>query len=310
MDFKDYYKILGVKKNASVEEIKKSYRKLAVKYHPDKNPNNKEAEEKFKEITEANEILRDTEKRKKYDEIGDDYRQYQQNGGKQGFDGFNQKNRSGNNKYQHSGGDQFNEDQFADFFSTIFGGRSGGNAQNRQRAYNGQDYTTQVRLTFEEAYNGAHRQLQLEEQKIEIKIKPGVKDGQVLRLKGKGSKGINGGLDGNLFITVHVALHPYFIRKENDLYCKIDLDLYTAILGGQTILKTLRSQVKMIISKETENGKVMRLKGMGMPIYDKDKEFGDLYATVNILMPKNLSDKEIELFKELSTLKNTQYAES
>ncbi|MEJ7828942.1 MAG: J domain-containing protein [Segetibacter sp.] len=307
MDFKDYYKILGVSKTATEDEIKKAYRKLAVTYHPDKNPNNKAVEEKFKEINEANEVISDPEKRKKYDELGEDWKHYQQSGGKQGFDGF--KHGNGGNHHQYSQGEQFNDQNFSDFFETIFGERFGG-SQSKQHSYKGQDYKAKLDISLEEAYSGTTRQLTLEVQKLEMKIKPGVKHGQVLRLKGKGSKGTNGGEDGDLYITVYVADHPHYKREGDDLYADIELDLYTAILGGQTLIKTLRNAVKMNITKETENGKMLRLKGMGMPKYGKENEYGDLYAAVNIIMPKNLSSKEVDLFRELSTIKNMSHAEA
>ncbi len=301
MNFKDYYKILGVAKTASEDEIKKAYRKLAVKYHPDKNPDNKPAEEKFKEANEANEVLSDPDKRKQYDKLADDWKNYQQQGGKQGFDGFKQGNRGYGYTNQQGANDQNSDDSFADFFSSVFGnGFSGG--QGRQRTSKGQDYNAQTQITLEEAFTGTTRQLQLDDTKLEMKLKPGVANGQVLRLKGKGSKGRNGGADGDLYITIHVAEHPIFNRKDDDLYCNITVDLYTAILGGQSLITTLRRQLKINIAPETDNGKVLRLKGMGMPRYDNATEHGDLYATINIKMPKNLSVKEIELFKDLSTI--------
>lgn len=301
MDFKDYYKILGVTKAADDDDIKKAYRKLALKYHPDKNPDNKPAEEKFKEVNEANEVLSNTEKRKQYDMLANDWKNYQQQGGKQGFDGFKQGNRSYGNTSQRGTNNDFGDDSFADFFSSVFG--NGFNSgQARQRTNKGQDYNAQAQITLEEAFTGTTRQLQLDDTKLEMKLKSGVANGQVLRLKGKGGKGSNGGTDGDLYITIHVLEHAIFKRKENDLYCNISVDLYTAILGGQSLVTTLRSQLKINILPETDNGKVLRLKGMGMPRYDNATEHGDLYATINIKMPKNLSVKEIELFKDLSTI--------
>lgn len=312
MDFKDYYKILGVAKTATADEIKKAYRKLAVKYHPDKNPNDKSAEEKFKEISEANEVLGNAEKRKKYGELGENW-QYHQQSGQPGGQGQSQD--SDWSKWTNKGGGsqsgkQFHEDDFSDFFENIFGGRFAGGQQGRQRTFKGQDHNAEMQVSLEEAYSGTTRQLQLDKQKLQLKIKPGIKDGQVLRLKGKGGKGMNGGPDGDLYITVHVSEHPHYKRKEDDLYCDITVDLYTAILGGQTLVRTLRNPIKITVSKETDNGKVLRLKGMGMPRYDKDNEYGDMYAKVNIRLPKNLTPKEIELFNELSTIKNISHAEA
>lgn len=313
MDFKDYYKILGIDKTATADEIKKAYRKLAIKYHPDKNPNDKSSEEKFKEINEANEVLGDVEKRKKYDELGENWKYYQQSGQQGGqkqaqdFDWSKWANKEGGS-YQSGG--QFQEGDFSDFFSTIFGESFAGSRQDRQRTFKGQDFNAEMQISLEEAYSGTTRQLELDNQKLQLKTKPGIKDGQLLRLKGKGGKGLNGGPDGNLYISVHVSEHPHFKRKDDDLYCDIEVDLYTAILGGQTLIRTLRNPIKMTINKETDNGKVLRLKGMGMPKYGKENEFGDLYAKVNVKLPKNISEKEMELFKVLSNIKQTSHAET
>jgi curved DNA-binding protein len=307
MDFKDYYKILGIAKTASADEVKKAYRKLAIKYHPDKNPNDKTAEEKFKEISEANEVLKDEKKRKEYDGLAEDYKNYQQSGGKQGFDGFSQGNRNqGNQRYQSRGNanQSYDEESFADFFSNLFGGQAGNTQGRKQQPSKGQDFNAEMEVSLEEAYMGTTRQVQLETQKLAMKIKPGVTEGQVLRLKGKGEKGENGAADGDLMITVHVAEHPIFKRKEHDLYCSIEIDLYTAILGGKTEIKTLKGKINISITKETVNGKVVRLKKMGMPIFNKPEEFGDLYATIAIKMPINLSEKEFELFNQLALLQN------
>ncbi len=304
MDFKDYYKILDIPKTASADEVKKAYRKLAVKYHPDKNKDDKAAEEKFKEVNEAHEILKDETKRKEYDSLAEDYRNYEKSGGKQGFDGYSQSSRNQGSSYQNRGysGQQFDEDSFADFFSNMFGGRGNGNGQSRQQSYKGQDFTATMELSLEEAFAGTSRQIQLETQKLAMKIKPGVKEGQVLRLKGKGSKGTNGGPDGDLLITVKVKENAIFKRKEDDLYCSINVDLFTAILGGKSEIKTLKGKINITIPKKTPNGKEVRLKKMGMPVFNKPEEFGDLYATINIQMPTDLSDKELELFNELALL--------
>jgi len=298
MDYKDYYKILGVAKTATADEIKKAYRKLAFKYHPDKNLNNRQAVEKFKEANEANEVLSDVSKRKKYDELGENWNRPQA-----------QPNAGYGNPNQNRGygsGSEFNEGSFSDFFENIFGSRG----QREPVKSKGQDYNTQVTISLEESCSGTTRQLQLETQKLEIKIKPGVKSAQVLRLKGKGGRGANGGEDGDIYITVQMAEHPLYKRKEDDLYCDINVDLYTAVLGGQIVINTLRNPIKMNITAETENGKILRLKGMGMPKYGKENEFGDLYAKVSITLPNKLSPKEIELFKELLTLKTKPYAEA
>lgn len=304
MDFKDYYKILGISKTATADDVKKAYRKLAIKYHPDKNKDDKASEERFKEVNEANEILKDEKKRKEYDNLANDYRNYQQAGGKQGFDGFKQNSRSQGNPQYRSGGNagtDFGGDSFADFFSNMFGGQGTG-SQRRQQPTKGQDYTAEMEISLEEAYAGTTRQVQLENQKLALKIKPGVTQGQVLRIKGKGAKGRNGALDGDLIITVNVSDNTLFKQKNNDLYSTIDVDLYTAILGGKTEIKTLKGKITIAITKETHNGKVVRLKKMGMPVFNSPDEFGDFYATINIIIPTKLSEKEIELFNQLAIL--------
>lgn len=306
MDFKDYYKILGVTKSSTIDEIKKTYRKLAIKYHPDKNLNDKSAEEKFKEINEANNVLGDPVKRKKYDELADNWKHEQQTGQQwQGFNSSQQKNKSGENYNANNSREQFTENEFSDFFENIFGGSFKRGQQNQQKPLKGEDYQAEIQMSLEESYSGTARQLDLDKQKLQLKIKPGVKDGQILRLKGKGGKGVNGAPDGDILLTVHIPNHPHYKRQADDLYCDIIVDLYTAILGGQTFIKTLRSPIKINITKGTENGKVVRLKGMGMPKYAIENEFGDLYAKVIIKLPTNLSLKETELFNELLTIKNT-----
>ena len=305
MEYKDYYKILGVERKASADEIKKAYRKLAVKYHPDKNPNNKAAEEKFKEMNEANDVLSDPEKRKKYDELGENWNQYQQQGGRQGdFDWSKWQNTGGGQRKTYSSDEDIfgNEGDFSDFFSNIFGGTQarGGRTQQPRK---GNDFEAELNISLEEAYTGTTRQLETDGEKLQIKIKPGVKEGQTLRLKGKGGQGMNNGLRGDVFLKVHVEVHPHFERKDDDLYCDIPVELYTAVLGGKALIRTLKGNIRIDIAKETESGKTLRLKGMGMPKFGKENEFGDLYAKVKITIPKNLSKEEIELFEKLSKIK-------
>jgi curved DNA-binding protein len=299
MDFKDYYKILGVSKTATADEIKKAYRKLAIKYHPDKNPDDKSAEEKFKEINEANEVLTDPEKRKKYDELGENWKNYQHT------NQYRNTENSSNNKRS-----QFSAGEFSDFFENIFGQSFAGSERNNSRAFKGQDFTAEMEISLEESYQGSERRLELSDQTLQLRTKPGIKDKQVFRLKGKGGKGINGGPDGDLYITVHVSEHSHYKRKEDDLYCDIPVDLYASLLGGEVLIKTLKGPIKITIQKETQNGKVLRLKGMGMPKYGKVNEFGDLYAKVNVQLPKHLSDKEIDLFKQLSTIRENTHVKT
>lgn len=313
MDFKDYYKVLGVERTATPEEIRKAYRKLALKYHPDKNPNDRSAEEKFKEVNEANEVLGDPEKRKKYDELGESWRDYQQTGKTggqgEGFDWSKWTGREGG-YHTYTTGEPAGEEDFSEFFENLFGGGFRGGSRGGRMAYPGQDYRADIEISLEEAYHGTTRQLQLEDQTLRIKIKPGIADGQLLRLKGKGGKGANGGKDGDLYLTVHVAKHPYFKRKGDDLYCDVSLDLYTALLGGEANIRTLRNPTKATIARETPNGKILRLKGMGMPVYGRLNAYGDLYAKVNIKLPSDLSAREQELFSELSAIHRRSRAQT
>jgi curved DNA-binding protein len=312
MNFKDYYKILGIERTASADDIRKAYRKLAVKYHPDKNQDNKAAEEKFKEINEANEVLGDPAKRKKYDELGENWQHSQQRGeASQDFDWSKYRNTgTGRRQYTNTSGDDMfgGEGQFSDFFENIFGG-SGYSGKNKGPS-KGHNYEAELQLSLEEAYSGTSRLLELETEKLQVKIKPGVKEGQVLRLKEKGGPGAGGAKRGDIYITVHVTPHPHYERKENDVYSDVPVDLYTCVLGGKSLIRTLKGAIKIDIPKETENGKTLRLKGLGMPVFDKPGEFGDMYAKVKILLPKDLSEKEIQLFKELENIKNTKHSET
>ena len=312
MEFKDYYKILGVERKVSADEIKNAYRKLAVKYHPDKNPNNKAAEEKFKEMNEAYEVLGNEEKRKKYDELGENWNQYQQQGGKEGnFDWSRwQQTGGGQRKTYSSGEDMFGEGgDFSDFFSNIFGGsqRKGGRTQQPRK---GNDFEAELSISLEEAFNGTARQLETEGEKLQIKIKPGVKEGQILRLRGKGGQGISNGPRGDVFIKVHIDHHPHYERKMDDLYCDIPVELYTAVLGGKALIRTLKGNIRIDITQGTDSGKVLRLKGMGMPKFGVEMEYGDLYAKIQIVLPKDLTREETELFQKLLSIRTQKQTQS
>lgn len=314
MDYKDYYKVLGVDKEASQDEIKKAYRKLAIKYHPDKNKDNAEAENKFKEINEANEVLSDKEKRKKYDELGENWKYYQQSGGAdQGFDWSQYANQGGSSQRQYSyggdpGGGFGDAGGFSDFFETLFGQGFGG-AQTRGRSsrrtakMKGADVSAEMSITLEDSYKGAEKYFDLDGESIKLKIKPGITNGQTLKLTGKGNPGYNGGPNGDLLLKIHVLNDPMFERKGNDLYSDLRVGLYLAILGGKAPLKTFKGTINVNIPKESQNGKVLRLQGMGMPVYGKANSYGDLYAKIYIETPVNLTEKELSLFKELSELR-------
>jgi len=319
MDYKDYYKILGVSKKASQDEIKKAYRKLAVKYHPDKNQNDKKAEERFKEISEAYEVLKDPEKRKRYDELGANWKHYQHQGAG-GFNGGPFGGRGGTRvEFEGDLGDMFGGGGFSDFFNSFFGGFAGGGAGHSQfrggggspfggaYAAKGQDLQAEMSISLEEAYEGVTKILNVNGNQLRLKIKPGIRDGQTLRLKGKGGPG-PGGAAGDLYLKVNIHKHTSFERKGDDLYVDLPVDLYTAVLGGKANVQTLKGAVNVNIAKGTENGKTLRLKGLGMPKYENNKVSGNLYAKVNVRIPKNLSEEEIKLFKQLQQIRKNEHS--
>jgi len=307
MDYKDYYKILGVAKTASQAEIKKAYRALAKKYHPDKNKGDKTAEEKFKDVSEAYEVLGDEEKRKQYDQLGSNWRQYQNAGG--GFGGRQQ-------QYGGQGGfGGFDSDMFgggfSDFFQQFFGGGGGGSfgQQGGRRGHGpskGQDYEAEMEITLQEAYQGTSRLINLHNQQLRITTKPGVADGQVLRIKGKGAPAAAGGTPGDLYIKVFVKPDPNFERQGSDIYTSLPLDMYTAILGGDAHVRTLSGQLKLKIPAGTQNGKTLRLRGKGMPVYGKPDQHGDLYVKINVELPTHLSDEERDLLQKLRSLQQAK----
>jgi curved DNA-binding protein len=313
MDYKDYYNILGVDKSASAAEIKKAYRKLALKYHPDKTKGDKASEEKFKEANEANEVLSDPAKRKKYDELGSNYQNYQQSGNQdQGFDWSQYANTGGGGQrsqsYSGDFEDFFGGSGYSDFFESLFGGGLGGSQKKRRGGsslqVHGQDYQAEMDITLEEAYKGTTRVFKHNTESIKLNIKPGIPEGHVLKIPGKGGAGRGGGQAGDLLIKINILKHNIFERKGDDLYANFPVDLYTAVLGGKAEFKTLKGVIKINIAKESEFGKTLRLNKLGMPHYGKPNEFGDLYLKLDIQIPKNLSAKEINLFKELQKNRN------
>lgn len=304
MEYKDYYKVLGVGRSATQDEIKKAFRKLAVKYHPDKNPGDKAAEEKFKEITEAYEVLGKEDSRKKYDELGANWKQYENAGfgGRGGFQGF--------------GGQGFGASGFSDFFDMFFGGQGGrggfdfgniggfgnfGGRRGRSRAMKGQDMSASLNLTLREAYFGSQRLINIGSQTIKVSIKPGVKDGQTLRVKGKGNPGINGGENGDLLMKINIAKDSEYQRDDDDLIKNINVDVYTAILGGKIAVETMKGTVNVPIKPQTQNNSVLRLKGLGMPHYGQEGE-GVLLLKVQLSLPEKFSEKELELIRQAEML--------
>ncbi|MFY0252472.1 DnaJ C-terminal domain-containing protein [Chitinophaga sp. 30R24] len=314
MDVKDYYKVLGIEKTATAEQIKKAYRKLAVKYHPDKNPDDKAAEDKFKEINEAYEVLSDEEKRKKYDQFGENYKYYEQHGGRpEDFD-WSQYGGGQGHTYSYGGSyeDIFGgggEGHFSDFFEQLFGGRfSGGSRRQQQGPGRGRDVQATMEVSLEDAYTGATRQVEVGGSRLNIKLKPGLYEGQVIRLKGKGHPGRKGGENGDLLISIQLAPHPQYELKGQDIYTDLAVSLYTAVLGGKLTVNTPGASLNMNIPAGTDSGKVFRLKGKGMPAYDNKGVAGDLYIKAIVHIPTNLSEEEMNLFRQLSQLNENGHA--
>ncbi len=293
MAFTDYYKILEVPKDASPEDIKKAYRKLARKYHPDLNPKDKEANKRFQFINEANEVLSDPEKRKKYDKYGEDWAHADQ------FEKARQSQRSTRQQTEDPFAGDFGSGEYSDFFEQMFGAGS----RTRSAKFRGQDYQAELHLSLRDAAKTHQQTLTVNGNNIRITIPAGVEDGQVIKLRDHGGPGANGGPNGDLYITFVVEPDPVFKRSGNDLYTTIPLDLYTAVLGGEVMVETLDGKIKLKVKPETQNGIRTRLKGKGFPIYKKEGSSGDLYITYNILIPQNLTHKQKELFTELSKLK-------
>jgi curved DNA-binding protein len=297
MAYINYYKILGVEKSATENDIKKAYRKMARKYHPDLNPNDKEAETKFKQINEANEVLSHPENRKKYDEYGKDWKHAED------FEKAKQQQQSQNPFQQQSGGN-YSESDYSDFFESMFGGRRASSRGGSGVGFRGQDYNAELHLDLREVFTTTKRTLTVNGKNIRLTIPAGVKNGQQIKIKGQGGEGINGGPKGDLYIKFSIANSTEFKRNRNDLYKTVDLDLYSAMLGGELTVETLDSKVKLKVKPETQNGTKVKLKGKGFPVYKKEGEFGDLYITYNLKLPTQLSTKEKELFNELQNLRS------
>jgi len=292
MNYIDYYKVLGISKDATAKDIKKAYRKLARKYHPDVNPNDKAAEKKFKELNEANEVLSNPENRKKYDKYGKDWKHAEE------FEKARQQ-RTYQGQQSHEG---FEGEDFSDFFSSMFGGRQQSYSKS-SRKFRGQDYNAELNLSLKDIYSSQKQTLTINGKNIRLTIPAGVENGQVIKIKGHGGKGVNGGPNGDLYIKFIINNNSDFKRKGNDLYLDVALDLYKAVLGGDLVINTLSGKVKLKVKPETQNGTKVKLKGKGMPIYKKEGEFGDLYIRYQIKIPTKLSAKEKELFTELSKLR-------
>jgi len=298
MAFIDYYKILGVKKNASEKDIKKAYRKLARKYHPDVNPNDESAKRRFQEVNEANEVLSHTENRKKYDKYGKDWKHGEEyeKARKQ------QQQYSSGRQQQYSGFGGQKGGDFSDFFESMFGGAQQQQSRS-QIKYRGQDFNASLQLNLNDIYASHKQTLTVNGKNIRLTIPAGVENKQTIKIRGHGGKGINGGPNGDLYITFNIKNNTNFKRDRSNLHTIVELDLYTAILGGDITINTFKGKVKLHIKPETQNGSKVKLKGKGFPVYKKEGVFGDLFITYHVKIPTNLNLKEKELFKELSKLK-------
>lgn len=293
MEFVDYYRILGIEKSATEKDIKTAYRKLARKFHPDLNPGDKDAKRNFQQINEANEVLSDPEKRKKYDEYGKDWQHADE------FERSKQyRQQSSNPRGQSSTGGR-SDDDFSDFFEAMFGGTTGA-GRSRQVKYRGEDYNAALQLELTEASKTHKQTLTVNGRKIRITIPAGIENGQTIKIPGHGGQGINGGPNGDLYIQFSIANHPDIRRLGDNLYITMDLNLYTAVLGGEITINTLNGKVKLTVKSETQNGSKVKLKGQGFPVYRKEGQFGDLYVTWDIKIPTNLTGKQKDLFTELS----------
>ncbi|TDE01428.1 DnaJ C-terminal domain-containing protein [Flavobacterium hiemivividum] len=298
MAFIDYYKVLGVEKKASEADIKKAYRKMARKYHPDLNPNDKEAERKFKELNEANEVLSNAENRKKYDQHGENWQQaeqYEQSRRQQ------QQYQGGRQQAGFGGGFSGGGD-YSDFFESMFGGQSA-RGGGRSTQFKGQDFNAELHLDLKEVYTTHKQTLTINGKNIRLTIPAGVENGQIIKITGLGAEGAGGGPKGDLYITFTIENHTAFKRDKANLYAAVDLDVYSAILGGEITVDTFDGKVKLKVPAGTQNGTKVKLKGKGFPVYKKENQFGDLYITYEIKIPTSLSEKEKELYTELSKLR-------
>lgn len=303
--FIDYYKILGVDRNASQKEIKAAYRKLARKYHPDLNPNDKDAKKNFQQVNEAHEVLSDPEKRKKYDQYGVEWKhaeeyekagqQYRQSQGQQGR----------NQHYSSGRRTTFmdEEEGFSDFFESLFGNMGGGRPRGGRRVqFRGEDYSAELTLSLKDVFQTHKRELDVNGKKIRISIPAGINNGQTIKISGHGAPGMNGGPNGDLYIKFNVENDTWFRRLNDDLYTNADIDLYTAVLGGEAIIDTFDGKVRLKVQPGTQNGTKIKLKGKGFPVYKQEGRSGDLYVTYNVRIPSLLTQKEKELFSELANI--------
>ncbi len=304
MEYKDYYRILGINKSSSQDDIKRAYKKLAMKYHPDQNPDDSNAEEKFKEISEAYEVLSDPEKRKMYDQLGSNWKQYERMAanGQNPFGGY------GGARDPHVRV-EFEGDPgsfFSEFFQTFFGGGFGTRTERgfgSRTSVKGRDYETSIDLTLEDAYTGIKPSLNVLGKKLRVLIEAGVRDGQRIRLKGQGAPSPNAGPNGDLYIHIHIKPHSRFKREGNNLYGEVTVDLFTVLLGGKTEVDSLKGRMSVTIPEGTQPGKAIKLKGLGMPVFNQPGQFGDLVLIIQVELPVRLNEQEKQLVREWQALR-------
>ena len=294
MTYVDYYKILGIEKTATAAEIKLAYRKLARKFHPDLNPNDKDAHKNFQQINEANEVLSDVEKRKKYDQYGSDWKHSEE------FEKAKQQQNSQSRQSRNFGGQSGSD--FSDFFESMFGGAGAGGGRSRQAKYRGEDFNAELHLELIDAYATHKQTITVNDKKIRITIPAGIENGQTIKIVGHGGLGTNGGPNGDLIITFVVSNNEKFKRLGNNLYLTVEIDLFTAILGGEITIETLSGKVKLKVVAGTQNGNKIKLNGKGFPVYKNEGAFGDLVLTFTVIIPKDLNEKQKTLFTELSKM--------
>jgi curved DNA-binding protein len=323
MEYKDYYSILGIDRKADAKEIKKAYRKLARKYHPDVNPNNSDAAKKFQDINEANEVLSDPAKRQQYDRLGSQWQEYQQGGGKSEDFNWGERAAAGDQNYGYRtvSPEEFEElfgtgGGFSDFFTNLFGGgdrqqsrrdRGGPQFYQQRAAQQGGDLEHSLQVSLSEAYHGTKRTLQWEDgRKIEVKIPRGVETGSRVRVKGQAGTGTGGGESGDLYLTIEVMPDKRFLRDNDDLKTTVSADLFTMLLGGKLAVPGIDRTVNLPIPPETRNGRVFRLRGLGMPKIKHPDQRGDLYVTVETTLPQKLTAKEKELLEQWQSMRKTK----